>query len=249
MDFKYSIEPQLTVADNIVLGNLLSDIRHRHRKTSSDTNGSEQKSADKPKKEVTPSKAQDEVHSDENDIVTLKAMNDISNPNFQPTIFTTWDATDLHPFLNRCLIAPYTRFAQSLLRHPTDVVFLTHILLYLTAILPSAIYLFQHHNFTWTHGILHTIFTMWCAGPFTLMLHNHIHNNGILRKDVAFVRWADWGVPYVLEPLMGHTWDSYFWHHVKHHHVEGNGMFDSLSPASITAISVTPSATRSKWQE
>lgn len=31
------------------------------------------------------------------------------------------------------------------------------------------------------------------------------------------------------EPLMGHTWDSYYYHHVKHHHVEGNGPDDLSS--------------------
>ena len=28
---------------------------------------------------------------------------------------------------------------------------------------------------------------------------------------------------------MGHTWDSYYYHHVKHHHVEGNGPADLSS--------------------
>ena len=38
------------------------------------------------------------------------------------------------------------------------------------------------------------------------------------RKEYALF---DLLVPYILEPLMGHTWDSYFYHHVKHHHAEG----------------------------
>jgi hypothetical protein len=58
------------------------------------------------------------------------------------------------------------------------------------------------------------------------MLHNHIHNNGVLAKQYAFF---DRMVPYILEPLMGHTWDSYFYHHVKHHHCEGNGPDDLSS--------------------
>jgi hypothetical protein len=90
--------------------------------------------------------------------------------------------------------------------------------------LPSAVYLF--YNFSWIHGIIHAAFTFWCAGSFTLLMHNHIHNNGVLSKD-----WAvfDFCFPYVLEPLMGHTWDSYYYHHVKHHHVEGNGPNDLSS--------------------
>jgi len=35
--------------------------------------------------------------------------------------------------------------------------------------------------------------------------------------------------PYVLEPMMGHTWDSYWAHHCKMHHVEGNGPDDLSS--------------------
>ena len=58
------------------------------------------------------------------------------------------------------------------------------------------------------------------------MLHNHIHNNGILAKKYA---WFDKSFPYILEPLMGHTWDSYYYHHVKHHHVESNGPDDLSS--------------------
>jgi hypothetical protein len=35
--------------------------------------------------------------------------------------------------------------------------------------------------------------------------------------------------PYITDPLMGHTWNSYYYHHVKHHHVEGNGPEDLSS--------------------
>ncbi|KAI5806097.1 fatty acid desaturase-domain-containing protein, partial [Geopyxis carbonaria] len=60
------------------------------------------------------------------------------------------------------------------------------------------------------------------------MLHNHNHNGGVLTRRGP---WAvfDKLFPYVLEPLMGHTWDSYYNHHVKHHHVEANGPGDLSS--------------------
>jgi fatty acid desaturase len=64
---------------------------------------------------------------------------------------------------------------------------------------------------------------VWYSGAFTLLMHNHIHNNGVLQKSYATF---DWLFPYILEPLMGHTWDSYYYHHVKAHHVEGNGPDD-----------------------
>lgn len=154
----------------------------------------------------------------------LKALNDPNDPQFQPTVFVTWDDKDIHPLLNEYIVRPYARIASRIVRHPTDVVFLTHILLYFTVNLPSAIWLF--YRFSYLHGVAHVAFTFWCTGGFTLMMHNHIHNNGVLSRNWA---WLDWTFPYILEPLMGHTWDSYYYHHVKHHHVEGNGPEDLSS--------------------
>jgi len=68
--------------------------------------------------------------------------------------------------------------------------------------------------------------TMWYSGPFSIMLHNHIHNSGVLAKEHAFF---DFTVPYILQPLMGHTWNSFYYHHVKHHHCENNGPDDLSS--------------------
>ncbi|KAI9686311.1 MAG: hypothetical protein M1820_010654 [Bogoriella megaspora] len=157
-------------------------------------------------------------------IAQLCAINEIGGLKFQPTIFTTWDETDLHPLVNRYLVQPYSCWAQKVVRHPTDVVFLTYIITYFIVSLPSACFLF--HHFTYTHGLLHVFWTLWSIGSFTLMMHNHIHNNGVLSKNWA---WFDLSFPYILEPLMGHTWNSYYYHHVKHHHVEGNGPDDLSS--------------------
>lgn len=218
------IDPELTESDKIVLNNLFKDIRRRD-KTSKDNAKDAKAGVTIAEKEVTGSGSDTDCSiksRDENDIARLKARNNVQSKEFEPTIFTTWDFADLNPIFATYIIAPWSGLAQRIVRHPTDVVFLNHVLLYLCTIVPSAVYLFRH--FTWTHGILHTFFTMWCAGPFTLMLHNHIHNGGILRKDSTVCRLLDWSFPYVLEPVMGHTWDSYFYHHVKHHHVEGNGI-------------------------
>jgi hypothetical protein len=43
---------------------------------------------------------------------------------------------------------------------------------------------------------------LWYCGPFTLVLHNHILNNGLLAKKYA---WFNSLWPQVLEPLMDHT--------------------------------------------
>ena len=50
--------------------------------------------------------------------------------------------------------------------------------------------------------------------------------HGILSDRFALF---DFVFPYITDPLMGHTWNSYFYHHVKHHHVEGNGPDDLSS--------------------
>jgi hypothetical protein len=64
------------------------------------------------------------------------------------------------------------------------------------------------------------------VGSYTLMMHQHIHMGGILAKQF----WLfDSLFPYITNPLMGHTWNSYYYHHVKHHHVEGNGPSDLSS--------------------
>lgn len=101
---------------------------------------------------------------------------------------------------------------------------LTHLLLYFTTSLPSAILLFG--RFHWAHGVLHWIMQTYYVGTYTLMMHQHIHMGGIL--DARFW-WLDNLFPYVTNPLMGHTWNSYYYHHVKHHHVEGNGPEDLSS--------------------
>lgn len=194
-----------TIADKVVLEELFRDINQREGIGGGD-----------------------EVQVDpQNSIRLLSGLNDPKSNLFQPDVLSTWDF-DLKRTKNvgirDLFIRSYVKWARTVVRHETDVVFLSHIILYMTTTLPSAIYLY--HSFSFTHGILHAIFTIWFAGSFTLLLHNHIHNRGVLSKQYSTF---DFIFPYVLEPLMGHTWDSYFYHHVKHHHVEGNGPDDLSS--------------------
>lgn len=160
------------------------------------------------------------LHSDdkvnrEKTLLQLKAMNDT------PTVFVSWDIDD---WKERWFIRPYVRFARSLVRQPTDVVMVTHLILYFSTSVPSA--LFLYHHFTYLHAFLHLLMQGYYIGTYTLMMHQHIHMRGILSKKYA---WFDHLFPYILDPLMGHTWNSYFYHHVKHHHVEGNGPHDLSS--------------------
>jgi hypothetical protein len=219
------IHPYLTQPDVLVLQTLFDDCdRHPHLKRN---DSGVRLASEKEKEDTTASVDHDDAGIDDGDAAQIQYLKDLNDPtslHFQPTVFTAWDDKDIPPFINQYLVRPYARIASRIVRHPTDIVFLTHILLYFTVNLPSAMYLF--YNFTHLHAILHVAFTFWCTGAFTLMMHNHIHNNGVLSASYS---WFDFAFPYILEPLMGHTWDSYYYHHVKHHHVEGNGPADLSS--------------------
>ncbi|KAL8827209.1 MAG: hypothetical protein Q9191_003330, partial [Dirinaria sp. TL-2023a] len=199
---KASYDPNLTQSDVAVWQNLKRDI-----------GTAEQKNLDN--------------FTDHDDLSTVQFLTDINSTkseSFQPTVFTTWDEGDLPPLIEKYIVQPYASWAKTVVRRPTDVVFLTHILLYLFTSVPSAVGLYC--RFTWSHAVIHWVMQAYYSGSFTLMLHNHIHNNGVLAPEYSLFDKA-W--PYILEPLMGHTWDSYYHHHVKHHHVENNGPGDLSS--------------------
>lgn len=153
----------------------------------------------------------------------MTALNNPKDEKFEPTVFVMWDLKDIKipAFLKTGLLDPYIAWAQTVVRVPTDVVMLTHLILYFTTSVPSALFLF--YRFSWLHAILHVVMQGWYVGTYTLLRHQHIHMNGVLSEKYA---WFDQLFPYITDPLMGHTWNSYFYHHVKHHHVEGNGPND-----------------------
>lgn len=217
---KPRINSRCTRADIIVLRNL---IQENH-----DNLGSESCKQDEghPQEEkvTCQNDGSIDLESTQQAIALLEACNDHNSDQFEPTIFTSFDVKDFPHFFNAYLVNPYAKIARRVVRHPTDVVFLTHLIQYMTINLGSAILLF--HRFSYPHACIHAVYTVWCIGAFTLLMHNHIHNNGVLVNDWA---WLDKCFPYVLGPLMGHTWDSYYYHHVKHHHVEGNGPDDLSS--------------------
>jgi hypothetical protein len=158
-------------------------------------------------------------------IAYLKRLNDPKSVAFEPTVFSSVDLPGIkNAFFRKSIVEPYTRWARNVVRNEIDVVMITHLLLYTCTTLPSAIYLF--YNFRWWHAILHGVMQGWYAGAYTLLRHQHIHVRGVLSKKYALI---DELFPYVLDPLMGHTWNSYYFHHVKHHHVEGNGPNDLSS--------------------
>jgi len=158
----------------------------------------------------------------------MQALNDPSSDDFEPTVMNSLDLDDIRSripkWVDQWLLEPYIRTARSVVRVETDVIMVTHLLLYFTTSVPSAMWLF--HRFHWAHGLLHFVMQAYYVGTYTLMRHQHIHMRGILAKRYALF---DNLFPYFLDPLLGHSWNSYYYHHVKHHHIEGNGPDDLSS--------------------
>jgi hypothetical protein len=207
-------DPNLTKLDFLVLQNLAADIKEHS------SNGIENGQAS-----LNGSGAWGKSR-DEATLAALTALNDPKDPAFEPTVINGTDLNHvrLPKVLDKWVLRPYVRAARSIVRVETDVVMLTHLLLYFATSLPSALVLFW--RFSWLHGLLHVVMQFSYMGTYTLMMHQHIHANGILHRRYGFF---DTLFPYITDPLMGHTWNSYFFHHVKHHHIEGNGPDDLSS--------------------
>ncbi|KAI0439510.1 fatty acid desaturas-like protein [Xylaria telfairii] len=215
MDKFIVYHPKLTKPDRIVLETLAADIEQFSRSTADDqgrANGHIDSC-----NEIKYASA----------LTRLDALNNPKHSDFEPTIFTEhdYDRIGWNTSIGRYVLRPYLRVAQSIVRHETDVVMLTHLILYFSTSVPSALALF-FWRFTWVHGMIHFIMQLSYMGTYTLMMHQHIHMRGVLNRQFAIF---DHLFPYITDPLMGHTWNSYYYHHVKHHHVEGNGPDDLSS--------------------
>ncbi|KAG5926335.1 hypothetical protein E4U42_003400 [Claviceps africana] len=231
MDEHIVFDKALTRADHAVLESLTKDIRTHAAPPSNKISTILESDVDSglgsdPEPSSGDETAHAAQHADDRRIAALRAARSPDSAKFEPTVIVSVDdcSAILHPLLNRYLLQPYVRQARKIARHDTDVVMITHLILYFTTSVPSALLLFCH--FTYTHAILHVIMQGYYIGTYTLMQHQHIHQRGILAEKFRFF---DQLYPYILDPLMGHTWNTYYFHHVKHHHVEGNGPDDLSS--------------------
>lgn len=224
----------LTVQDAIVLKNLEHDIQlqleqalpeHVAQSTQDSSHTSTLCSKDNaPARRRLTSTASTENNADVHEaLAALKAMREPKNIGFEPTVLMTVDDVESR-LPAKSFLRPLLRSLRRVARHETDVVMVLHLALYFTTSVPSAVYLYM--NFSYIHGILHLIMQFYYLGTYTLMMHQHIHQRGILNKKFGLF---DKLFPYITDPLMGHTWNTYYYHHVKHHHVEGNGPGDLSS--------------------
>lgn len=219
MESETFIDPQLTRADLLLLKNLLKDAATKQSSSDDDAPLPEQ-NGDLHRRRHDSANSED-TDSDQDDQATIAALDAMNNPkhaDFDPTVFIFWDMPNikLPAVLDRYLFQPYVRWARSVVRVETDVVMLNHLILYATTSLPSALYLF--YNFSWLHGILHWVMQTYYVGTYMLMMHQHIHMRGVLAKRNPW-RLIDNFFPFVTDPLFGHTWNTYFYHHGKHFHL------------------------------
>ncbi|KAF2658532.1 fatty acid desaturas-like protein [Lophiostoma macrostomum CBS 122681] len=222
----FAPDAQLTVQDRMVLDALQNDYsRFQKNGVSQVETGEDSDDLAAKQTRYDSASPEDTLEHEQQAIDLMRKLNDPKSPTFDPTVFVSVDTPDIkNPILRKWIIDPYIRWARTIVRVDTDVVMLTHLMLYFTTSVPSALYLFYH--FRWWHGLLHFAMQIYYLGPYTLMMHQHIHMRGILSKSLG---WLDHSFPYILDPLMGHTWNSYYFHHVKHHHVEANGPDDLSS--------------------
>lgn len=110
-----------------------------------------------------------DAYIEEKVLPELAALNDPQSECFEPTVFTTWDKDTIPNYIPRSLLRAYTKWAMRVVRKPTDVVFVTHLIIYFSTVLPSACWLL-FFRFSYLHGVLHLVYTIWCAGAFTLLM-------------------------------------------------------------------------------
>lgn len=197
------VDPALTPADSIVLQNLLQDA-HAPQECS-------EIKADKP------------LSKDTETLDTLAALSNPDNRYFQPVVLTSWDSFQVPSVANAYLLRQYINWASNVVRNPSDIVYITHILILFTLGVPNAVFLFMHFN--WPQAILQWMLVTYFVGPYSVLTHHHVHGRGVMSPPWA---WLDTVFPYILGPLMGQTWNSFYYHH-KHHHVEDNGPEDISS--------------------
>ncbi|KAI1775058.1 hypothetical protein F4818DRAFT_441882 [Hypoxylon cercidicola] len=223
-----AISPELPPNDVILLRNLSDDIQRCQQNPGPNSANGSAKSSNGIAKRHSSAPGREAANGtsgccispprDEGDLSRMRALNDPASQDFEPTVFSSVDLRDLETRLHPTSEVRVTE---------ADVVMVTHLILYFTTSVPSAIWLFYH--FTYLHGILHFVMQFYYIGSYTLMMHQHIHGGGVLRKQSWIIHLFDVIFPYITDPLMGHTWNSYYYHHVKHHHVEGNGPDDLSS--------------------
>lgn len=136
----------------------------------------------------------------------------------------SWFSNAAVPQALQPLLKSYVEWTHTFLADKRDTIFVTHILFSLVTIVPSTLLLLVRFN--WLHAILHTVALVVTIPPYILMLHCTCHKKV---SKAGIMPWTDYAIHYLLSPFYGETWNTFYYHHVKHHHVEDNGVDDLSS--------------------
>eukprot|EP00158_Paraphelidium_tribonemae_P005576 Partr_v1_DN27409_c3_g1_i3_m71695 putative Fatty acid desaturase len=120
------------------------------------------------------------------------------------------------------------RYIHPWIEDERDTVFVIQSLYMLVTVVPSIVCLWMSVVPSWWQALLHLALVVPWMGPYTLMLHCTSHRR-LYKLSTSHGWWLNSIVPHVLGPMFGQTWNTYYFHHVKHHHVEDNGPGDLSS--------------------
>jgi hypothetical protein len=135
----------------------------------------------------------------------------------------SWFSNKAVPELLQPLLQKYIAWTHTFLADPRDTIFVSHVLFTFAVVIPSAIVLLLRFN--WIHAVVHTIGMVGTIPPFILMLHCVCHK----KASRTSIPYFDYLIHYVCAPFYGQTWNTFYYHHVKHHHIEDNGVLDLSS--------------------
>ncbi|KAJ3410896.1 hypothetical protein HDV05_003114 [Chytridiales sp. JEL 0842] len=118
----------------------------------------------------------------------------------------------------------WERFAFTFIRDSRDLKVFFVCSRATVTLIPSTIFMYLYPTtFPWYWGIIHTIMVLTQIAGYTLALHVTAH-----RPTWKFSVLDKW-LPVVLGPFFGQTWYTYYFHHIKMHHVSDNGPEDISS--------------------
>ncbi|KAJ3293961.1 hypothetical protein HDU79_011726 [Rhizoclosmatium sp. JEL0117] len=115
----------------------------------------------------------------------------------------------------------WERFAFVFLRDRRDVQVFNVAFLATVTLWPSFLYMY-FVGISWFHAVAHIVATIIQIGPFHLAMHVSAH-----RKAFKSEFLNDFWLPVIVGPFFGQTFFTYFFHHIKMHHVADNGLDDT----------------------